>query len=121
MGCLFPSDKVVSLNKDTLPPVTGVPRNEQAFVIPSQDFANCQYPKLSSGEAKLRLLVTAKGIAPTQLIFLEASATEAIAPLSGSKETHRFGQSTTAAIPLLESESPLFIAVSYTHLRAHET
>ena len=39
------------------------------------------------------------GSAPTQLTFLADSATAAIAPLKGSRETHLLLQSTEAATP----------------------
>ena len=88
-----------SLYRETLPPVTGVPKAIQASVIPWHEDDSCQYPIGFSGDEKFKLFVIAIGSAPTQLTFLADSATAAILPLKGSRETHLLLQSTEAATP----------------------
>ena len=88
-----------SLYRETFPPVTGVSRTLHASEIPLHEDASCQYPISVSGEEKFKLFVIATGSAPTQLTFLEDSATAAIAPLNGSRKTHLLLQSTEAATP----------------------
>ena len=99
IGFLLPESSIDSLYKETFPPVTGVSKASHAIEIPSQELDNCQYPISVSGDGKFKLFVIATGKAPTQLTFLAASATAAILPLKGSKETHLLLQSTDAAIP----------------------
>ena len=91
--------------KETFPPVTGVSR-AYASEIPLHEEESCQYPISFSGEEKFKLFVIASGSAPTQLTFLADSATVAIVPLKGSRETHLLLQSTEAATP----ENILFLS-----------
>ena len=85
-----------SLYKETFPPVTGVSKALHASEIPLHEEESCQYPISVSGEEKFKLFVIATGSAPTQLTFLADSATAAIVPLKGSRETHLLLQSTEA-------------------------
>ena len=81
----------------------------QALLIPSHADESCQYPISVSGDGKFKLLVIATGSAPTQVTFLADSATAAILPLKGSKNTHLLLQSTEAATP--EKFLPFFLMI----------
>ena len=80
----MPSPRV-SLYKETLPPVMGVPRAVQASAMPSMAAESCAMISGFSGLPKLRQLVAATGVAPVQATLRAASATACMAPSLGSR------------------------------------
>ena len=74
----------VSLYKLTLPPTTGALKATQASDMPSTASDSCHMTSGCSGFPKFKQLTTARGWAPTQAIFITASATTILVPSRGS-------------------------------------
>ena len=70
----------VSLYNDTFPETTGVDNWMHASLMPATHSTSCAIISGFSGFPKLRLLVTARGVAPTAIILRYASATACLPP-----------------------------------------
>src|ERR1044071_5685495 len=91
----------LSLYKETLPPVTGVPNARHASLTPSTASRNCQKFSTLYGLPKFKQSVMANGRAPEQVRFRAASATAILPPARGSSAQYSELQSVVAARILL--------------------
>src|SRR5437870_104546 len=87
----------LSLYRETLPPVTGVPNARHASATPSTASRNCQKFSGLYGLPKFKLSVTASGFAPEQVRLRAASATAILPPWRGSSRQYSELQSVVAA------------------------
>src|SRR5262245_45409192 len=87
----------VSLYRDTLPPVIGVPRTRHASPMPWMALTSWPMTSGFSGLPKFRQLVAPRGTAPEQATFRAASATASFAPSAGSSQQNRPLQSADIA------------------------
>src|SRR5438270_13597636 len=80
---------LVSLYRLTLPLTTGNSKPRHASASPRTLSWSWPNTNARSGLPKLRQFVTASGRAPVQAIFGAASATAALVPSYGSRETYQ--------------------------------
>ena len=85
-----------SLYRETLPPVTGIPRARQASPRPRTASLSCQNASGRVGSPKLRQFVTPSGRAPVTLTLRVASATDIAAPRYGSRAETAWSPSVVA-------------------------